>query len=448
MEAGKLISTIVLVVIPIAALLLFIFLSKSSSTAKCFENITGSKTDIKDYLTLCASNCWSKHDYGKEPNSVDCYSITVNSREKITNKDIESISKNFNVKSYLNFDLNENTFYKIKLRYDYSKQEISVINEGYCGNNIVEGTEFCDGDATVCQANNFGTCTGNTLCNECICETQIDCSLCQPPTTSNPSNSDWCKYCKSTVEFSCSDGIDNDCNGLIDNNDNFCKQQSQITLNSCKKGGDMTCPYNPCMINREKNGVPYPPCPNNVKNSNTNPADIDSCDSTICMYESIHNPSSNYLNVYDTQTWNDLKSEIESQLQTIDFVGMKITVNKRLVSKFAEVESKLNKYPHSGRTYYFPSGTYTFVNGGSYNFRYNVNNPTVLSPHSFGLAIDLNVNTNWGNVNDPDPCNNPSCIIDIPPEVVEAFESSGFRWGGRYWCSFDPMHFEYIETCR
>ena len=223
MESGKIISSLIWVLVSISVLLILILISKSTITQKCFENIGGNKAHIKDYLTSCASNCWSKHDYGKEPNSVDCYSIIINSSEKITNKDIESISKNFNVKSYLNFDLNENTVYRIKLRYDYIKQEISVINEGYCGNSIIEGTEFCDSDANVCQEKHFGSCSGNQLCEDCICKSELKCDLCQPPTSLDPStNVDWCKYCKSIFETSCSDEIDNDCDGKIDRNDDDC----------------------------------------------------------------------------------------------------------------------------------------------------------------------------------------------------------------------------------
>ncbi|MEM0473281.1 MAG: N-acetylmuramoyl-L-alanine amidase [Candidatus Aenigmatarchaeota archaeon] len=232
METGKIISTIILIVIPIAALLLFIIISKSTAAPKCFDEISGSKSDIKDYLTSCVSNCWSKNDYGKESNSVDCYSITIKPNERITNQDIESISKNFKVKSYLDFDLAEDTFYKIKLRYDYGKQEVSVINEGYCGNNIIEGTEFCDSDASVCQEKIFGECTGDNICEKCVCTSELKCDLCHAPTSSNPSTDvDWCKYCKSNFELLCFDGIDNDCDGSIDENDDDCKKKHDCDLN-------------------------------------------------------------------------------------------------------------------------------------------------------------------------------------------------------------------------
>jgi LysM repeat protein len=57
------------------------------------------------------------------------------------------------------------------------------------------------------------------------------------------------------------------------------------------------------------------------------------------------------------------------------------------------------------------------------------------STHSWGIAIDLNPNTNaMGTVGDMDP------------RLVELFESLGFLWGGR-WAGRgkDPMHFQYCS---
>jgi hypothetical protein len=61
--------------------------------------------------------------------------------------------------------------------------------------------------------------------------------------------------------------------------------------------------------------------------------------------------------------------------------------------------------------------------------------PPVPSWHSWGLAVDINgacnpMSTRWR-------CN-------IPPQIVEMWESAGFYWGGRYDVIRDPMHFEYL----
>lgn len=69
--------------------------------------------------------------------------------------------------------------------------------------------------------------------------------------------------------------------------------------------------------------------------------------------------------------------------------------------------------------------------GGCYVPRFIDRNPhRSLSRHAWGLAVDINVDTNpEGGASTQDPA------------VVAAFERWGFRWGGR-WNPPDPMHFE------
>lgn len=57
-----------------------------------------------------------------------------------------------------------------------------------------------------------------------------------------------------------------------------------------------------------------------------------------------------------------------------------------------------------------------------------------LSIHSWGAAIDLNADSNpFG-----------SALFDMPDEYVQAFESRGFRWGGRWLGrSLDAQHFQF-----
>ncbi|MBO4313690.1 MAG: M15 family metallopeptidase [Desulfovibrio sp.] len=63
-----------------------------------------------------------------------------------------------------------------------------------------------------------------------------------------------------------------------------------------------------------------------------------------------------------------------------------------------------------------------------------------LSPHSYGIALDLSANraTYWQwNRQRPHPLQET-----YPRAIVEAFESEGFIWGGK-WHKYDMMHFEY-----
>lgn len=86
--------------------------------------------------------------------------------------------------------------------------------------------------------------------------------------------------------------------------------------------------------------------------------------------------------------------------------------------------------------------------GGAFHWRY-IKNSHRQSPHSFGIAIDINttqsnywiwdtgITKNKINQTDAFPYKNR-----IPCEIVSIFENNGFIWGGK-WRHYDTMHFEY-----
>lgn len=82
------------------------------------------------------------------------------------------------------------------------------------------------------------------------------------------------------------------------------------------------------------------------------------------------------------------------------------------------------------------------VTAGAFHWR-EIRGTSRLSPHSFGIAIDLGGTRadywRWRRGKDgrPGPWRNR-----IPMEIVRVFEAHGFAWGGR-WYHFDTMHFEY-----
>jgi len=70
---------------------------------------------------------------------------------------------------------------------------------------------------------------------------------------------------------------------------------------------------------------------------------------------------------------------------------------------------------------------------GCWNVR-KVRGSTALSPHSWGMAIDLNAYENQlGNKK-----------YKMSPKIVEIFESLQFEWGGR-WRRCDAMHFQFAR---
>jgi len=85
-------------------------------------------------------------------------------------------------------------------------------------------------------------------------------------------------------------------------------------------------------------------------------------------------------------------------------------------------------------------GNCVFPSSGTYNYRL-IAGTSQLSPHSYGIAIDLAVNNKdywrWSSKADGD-----KRLSSYPSEIVEIFEKNNFIWGGK-WAHFDIMHFEY-----
>lgn len=81
-----------------------------------------------------------------------------------------------------------------------------------------------------------------------------------------------------------------------------------------------------------------------------------------------------------------------------------------------------------------------FPCSGTYNYRL-IAGTDKLSPHSYGIAVDLSVKKNdywkWCNREAGD-----KRLSAYPPEIAEIFEKNNFIWGGK-WSHFDIMHFEY-----
>jgi len=218
LAVNKLAVNMMLIVIPIVAILFFILLSWQHISPHCWTELNASKDTILNSLKKCVNICWSKHDFGSDPTTDDCYVIDLFIKDRsISEKELNNLGNN--VKSYLNPVLQKETQYKIKIRYDYSKNEISFVNVGVCGNGILEGNEECD--RSECSSYRYGSCGKQQCSDKCFCGV-LDCSLstCNPPGAGDDIDSDWCKYCKLANEANlCNDGKDNDCDGLIDADD-------------------------------------------------------------------------------------------------------------------------------------------------------------------------------------------------------------------------------------
>lgn len=127
-------------------------------------------------------------------------------------------------------------------------------------------------------------------------------------------------------------------------------------------------------------------------------------------------------------------AEVERGLVTVDFVGKKIRVHRRARPAFEAVSAKLAALVAADASL----ASWFEGMGGTYNFR-PIAGTDRLSAHSFGVAIDLATARShyWRNDGAKLVWKNL-----VPQSIVDAFESSGFVWGGR-WYHYDTMHFEW-----
>lgn len=135
---------------------------------------------------------------------------------------------------------------------------------------------------------------------------------------------------------------------------------------------------------------------------------------------------------------NDAR-EVEHQLVPVDFLGETWRVSSRhgAANALKRVAAALEKAVAAdpGLTAYILPG------GGTYAWR-KILAAERLSAHSFGIAIDLNVEKGVYWQWNPAPETVEEARRNYPQAIVDAFESEGFVWGGK-WRSFDFMHFEY-----
>lgn len=140
------------------------------------------------------------------------------------------------------------------------------------------------------------------------------------------------------------------------------------------------------------------------------------------------------------------RAAVEKSLVRVDFVGTSLRVHRRIASPLREVADRLR-----GLQKTVPDlRKYLVRLGGTFAWR-SIAGTHRKSAHAYAIALDVNpkasrywrwdarrpVRAAWHN--------------EFPQELVDAFEQSGFIWGGR-WYHYDTMHFEFRpelldETC-
>lgn len=143
------------------------------------------------------------------------------------------------------------------------------------------------------------------------------------------------------------------------------------------------------------------------------------------------------------------KSEVKKNLVTIYWMPkifnksypLQVTTINNVDKKLILVSEALEKLPPRYYKYLDkPLGTFCSR---------TIANTHRLSPHSFGMTIDINRDYSdywqWDLEREGSLISEDALLVyhnEIPPEIVNIFEQYGFIWGGK-WHHYDTMHFEY-----
>lgn len=152
--------------------------------------------------------------------------------------------------------------------------------------------------------------------------------------------------------------------------------------------------------------------------------------------ETIEDPGRARVEQLLMDTYGHSSDEVRDHLQHVRFFGVRWGFHERAAPALQRVIDKLTP-----QTKQNPK-LLKFVTdiGGTFKWR-KIARSTNLSTHAWGIAIDLNVERGyywrWQRPKHPLKWRNV-----VPQEIVDAFESEGFIWGGR-WLHYDTMHFEY-----
>lgn len=134
-------------------------------------------------------------------------------------------------------------------------------------------------------------------------------------------------------------------------------------------------------------------------------------------------------------------AQVKDNLVGVKFFGSTVPFNQQngaaaALAKVGEKLTQIVKDAPALKAYLTPLG-------GSYNRR-TIAGTNRLSPHSWGIAIDLNPARGkywrWGKGLGPKEL--LKMQTDFPWQIISAFEEEGFIWGGK-WYHYDSMHFEY-----
>jgi hypothetical protein len=133
------------------------------------------------------------------------------------------------------------------------------------------------------------------------------------------------------------------------------------------------------------------------------------------------------------------REAVKANLVSVEFCGRPVPFNRQNGAAQAlqrvgrELASLMKEKPRLKK--------YVFPVGGTFVWR-SIAGTKRLSPHSFGIAIDLNPKEGAYWRNRGRGFDATTHLRGYPIQIVNLFEKHGFIWGGKWW-HYDSMHFEY-----
>ncbi len=143
--------------------------------------------------------------------------------------------------------------------------------------------------------------------------------------------------------------------------------------------------------------------------------------------------------------YGSTKEEVEANIDTIHWlpnhgdIKLRFTKINSVAEKLQKISNELEQYPDLIKHVQHPAD--------QFNWRI-IAGTNRLSPHSFGIAIDIDLKySNYWEWDNPDwkakgENIDIKYINHIPLQIVVIFRKHGFIWGGM-WYHYDTMHFEY-----
>jgi lysophospholipase L1-like esterase len=124
---------------------------------------------------------------------------------------------------------------------------------------------------------------------------------------------------------------------------------------------------------------------------------------------------------------------VEAQLQDGGFMGQSVQMHRLILPALGCVEQEAKSCPEAG--------SYDFRTVDSYQKDAVAEDPRLVSTGSFGISVNINLDTN---PNDQSGVSAEDMLQDIPDCVVNAFKKYGFVWGGDFETVKSPAHFEFM----